>query len=59
MMMMPECKEIKMDQQFWQWQLDKRNYLSAAECAQYDCVHNDGGALTEWKTTLEQATHQQ
>ena len=41
---MPEWKEINMNRQFRRWQLDKRNYLSAAECARYDCVHNDGGA---------------
>ena len=41
---MPESKEMKMDRQFRQWQRNKRNYLSATECARYDCVNNDGGA---------------
>ena len=41
---MPERKEMKMDQQFRQWQRNKRNYLSATQCARYDCVHDDGGA---------------
>ncbi len=41
---MPEWKEMKMYRQFRQWQYDKKNYLSATECARYDYLHNDGGA---------------
>ena len=41
---MPERKEMKMDRQFRFWQCNKRNYLSATECARYDCLNNDGSA---------------